>query len=153
MVFGFGFFFPLFLFTDDNLRPASGILFTNPPPSCRIRSWSLAFFQLPHQSMVNWSHPSLLFSHPQWCLGKSWGSTWSLALFSCLSSLESDAGRALLAGNNAFGHRGVLCIFSLSLSRKDNYLEIETMETRIHLLTWHLQMLHNKSLQVIYRHM
>lgn len=75
----------------------------------RIRSQSL----LPSSYLIS---PSLIgatqvisFPIPSGALS----STWSLALFACLSSLESDAGRALLAGNNAYDHRGVLPAFSL----------------------------------------
>lgn len=107
-----GFFPPFSLLTDKD-QPQVFYLQIHLHHEAQNQVTVSSSFQLPHQSIVNWSHPSHLFSHPQWCLVESWGSTWSLALFACLSSLESDAGRALLAGNNAYDHRGVLPAFSL----------------------------------------
>lgn len=148
-------FLPFSLFTDNNQKPVSAILFTNPPPS-----WST---ESGHGLLLSSSH---LIS--PWLIGAPKSSLLPPPVVPCqelgeylvpgticLSELIAVWGRESSAGREQclWPQRSALHISSLSLSRKDSYLEMETMETHIHLLMWHLQMLHNKSLQVICKHM
>lgn len=147
-------FFPFSLFTDNNQRPTSAILFTNPPLSWSKESGHgllLSSSYLINLWLIGAPKFSLLppLVVPCQDLGE-----YLVPGTICLSELipiwcrESSAGREQCL----WPQRSALHISSLSLSRKDNYLEMETMETHIHLLMWHLQMLHNKSLQVIGKH-